>query len=74
MSDDGAFARPSTLERAFELARSGRFASVADIASQLTREQHSSVQQHLSGHTIRRQLVKMCTESRKAKGAEGSPS
>ena len=45
-----------TVERAFELARSGECASMADIRSQLRRERREQVDLHLSGRLIRKQL------------------
>ena len=46
----------STMERAFELARSGGSASVVDIRRQLVREHHSDVTAHLGGVSVKRQL------------------
>lgn len=45
-----------TVERAFELARSGQYRTVNDIRAQLRKEGHSDVQQHLGGKLIRTQL------------------
>ncbi|WP_293873212.1 hypothetical protein [Sphingomonas sp. UBA978] len=45
-----------TIERAFQLARSGACHSVADIRTQLTAEGHDGVHGHLNGSTIQRQL------------------
>jgi hypothetical protein len=44
----------TTLERAFELARSGRFASAADIRRALAAEGYSLAQ--FTGRTLSRQL------------------
>lgn len=46
----------STLERAFALAEAGSCKSVSDIRIQLKKEQHESVDAHLSGSMIQRQL------------------
>jgi hypothetical protein len=46
----------STIERAFELARSGSYAAIADIRRQLKIEGFSSVDQHFSAPTLVRQL------------------
>ena len=51
--------RPSIIERAFDLARSGRFASVGDIGRQLQRENYEAVLSHLSGTSLRRQLKEL---------------
>ena len=48
--------RPSTVERAFELARSGRCANVPEIVAALKGERHESVDAHLAGPSIRRDL------------------
>lgn len=44
------------IERAFELARLGQCRTLEDIRKTLSRECYSSVDAHLSGGTIRRQL------------------
>jgi hypothetical protein len=46
--------RKSTLERAFELAESGRLASVAELRAQLKREGHTLEQ--LTGRALMSQL------------------
>lgn len=48
--------RPSTLERAFDLAESGSCTTVNDIRARLKKEQMESVDAHLAGQTIQRQL------------------
>jgi len=52
------------LERAFELARSGDCNSIDDIRRRLKAEQYSQVDAHLSGATVRRQLLGLCKEAR----------
>lgn len=56
---------PSTLERAFELARSGEYAGVHEIRLQLKRERFESVEAHLAGPSINRQLKALCEEARR---------
>jgi hypothetical protein len=46
----------STIERAFQLARSGACHSVADIRQQLAVERHENVHGHLTGASVQRQL------------------
>lgn len=58
---------PTTLERAFELARSGRFASVSDIRLALKRERFDQVEAHLAGASIARQLRGLMEEARRAR-------
>jgi hypothetical protein len=55
---------PTTLERAFALARSGDYATVEDIRKRLRSERHDSVDAHLSGPSVRKQLLKLCNEAR----------
>jgi hypothetical protein len=56
----------STIERAFQLARSGACHSVADIRTQLTAEGYDGVHGHLNGARIQRQL----REALAARGVE----
>lgn len=48
--------RQSTLERAFDLAESGDCTTVNEIRTRLKKEQCESVDAHLAGQTIQRQL------------------
>ena len=57
---------PTTLERAFALARSGDYASVNDIRLQLKRERFDHVDAHLVGPSLTRQLRALCDEARTA--------
>jgi len=54
----------STIERAFILARSGDYASVSDIRLALKRERFDSVEAHLAGPSLGRQLRRLCEEAR----------
>ena len=56
---------PSTLERAFALARSGDYASVNDIRQQLKRERFEQVEAHLAGHSINRELRLLCENAKR---------
>jgi hypothetical protein len=60
---------PTTLERAFDLARSGRFASVNDIRVTLKRERFEQVEAHLAGFAIARQLRGLCNAARAPRAA-----
>lgn len=51
--------RPTTVERAFELARSGACTNVPAIAAALKGERHESVDAHLAGPSIRRDLKRI---------------
>jgi hypothetical protein len=55
---------PTTLERAFALARSGDFVTVEEIRAQLKRERFDQVEAHLTGPSITRQLRALCDEAR----------
>lgn len=57
--------RPTTLERAFDLARSGRFASVQEIRLALKGERFDSVEAHLAGPSVVRQLRNLCEQARR---------
>ena len=57
--------RPTTLERAYELARSGQYAGVAAIRSELKREKFLDVDGQLYGPTLQKQLSRICKEARK---------
>ncbi|MEO7239907.1 MAG: hypothetical protein ABIW16_00745 [Sphingomicrobium sp.] len=55
---------PTTLERAFALARSGECINVEDIRRRLRTEHHDSVDAHLSGPSVRKQLLELCNAAR----------
>jgi hypothetical protein len=57
--------RITTLERAFALAADGSCHSIADIRTRLKREQYDSVDAHLAGSVIQKQLkVRIASVSR----------
>ena len=64
---------PSTLERAFELARSGDYANASEIRSQLKRERHDQVEAHLQGPSISRQLRLLCEEACRSRATAAAP-
>ena len=53
--------RPTALERAFDLARSGKYAGVSELRQQLKIEGYSPEQ--LSGPALLRQLRDLCIAS-----------
>jgi hypothetical protein len=61
--------KPTTLERAFELARSGECTGVAQIRMRLRAEGYRDGQAHTAGMSIRKQLDKICTEAQKKPAA-----
>jgi hypothetical protein len=44
------------IQRAFEIARSGKARSITDIRGQLTREGFDNVQSHMSSTALQKQL------------------
>ena len=53
--------RPTALERAFQLARSGRPKSIDDIKHELAKEHYSTGQ--ITGNTLRKQLLTLIQEA-----------
>ncbi len=51
--------RRTTVERAFDLARSGDCRNLPDLVAALKRERHEAVEAHLAGPSIRRDLKKL---------------
>lgn len=49
-----------TVERAYELARTGPCKNIVEIKNQLRREHYGSIDEHLSGQSIRKQLLELC--------------
>ena len=54
----------SPIERAFQLASSGRYATVAEVRLQLVREGYSHSQ--LEGPVLRKQIIGIIAKARKA--------
>lgn len=54
--------RPTTLERAYELAREGRCRTVSDIKQALSAEGFERIQDSLYGPTLSAALRKLCQE------------
>jgi len=66
---------PSTVERAYQLAASGQCRTIEEIAKRLKAEKMDSVEAHLGGTGIRKDLRQICAQSRakrEAKAAEGT--
>jgi hypothetical protein len=60
---------PSTLERAFALARSGTCTGLDDIRRTLKRERFDQVEAHLQGPSVGKQLRTLCDEARRRTAA-----
>ena len=70
LAADPAPLRPlSTVERAFELARTGGCRTIEELADQLKSEHLEAVDAHLFGSSIRKDLRQACAEGRIARGA-----
>ena len=52
--------RPTTLERAYELAREGRCRTVSDIKQALSAEGFDRIQDSLDGPTLSADLRRLC--------------
>ena len=52
------------MQRAFELARSGRYRHMREIRNQLVREGCEDVDRHLAGTGLRKQLLATAAEAR----------
>lgn len=64
--------RPGTIERAFELARTGSCTTLRALERRLDQEQHEDVVQHLWGQLTRRQLREAMASARQRTG-EAAP-
>jgi len=56
--------RPSIIERAFQLAKSGRYATVGDIRKQLDREKYVSTASYVRGGALVSQLRSLIAAAR----------
>lgn len=59
--------RPSVVERAFQIAKSGKVENVPALQAQLADEGYVNSVQALAGRALSNQLMRMITESRTAK-------
>jgi hypothetical protein len=58
--------RPSVVERAFEIAKSGKVANTAELRKQLTAEGYANNAQFLAGRSLSNQLTRMIAEAKMA--------
>jgi hypothetical protein len=56
--------RPGIIERAYELARSGRYPTVSMVKKQIRAEGYPSVESYLQGATIHAALRDLCRAAR----------
>jgi len=67
---DAMHQNKSTIERAFELARGGQCHTVDEIRRSLMREGYESVQSHLSGPSVTRQMKEAILAARSPQGGQ----
>jgi len=65
--------RPTTIERAYELARSGDCRTLGDVKQRLSADGHERIQEHLYGGTISTALRKLCQAHYVAKPDQAAP-
>ena len=65
--------RPTTIERAYELAKSGSCRTVGDIKTKLQQEGHERVQDRLYGGSLTSALRKLCVAHYVAPEGEDMP-
>jgi hypothetical protein len=65
--------RPTTLERAFELARSGECGGVQDIRRRMKAEGYTSVGDQLYGKSLYAQLKSLCDAAKAANPSAEQP-
>jgi hypothetical protein len=59
--------RPGVVQRAFEIAKSGKVADVAALHAELAQEGYANARQALAGRSVSNQLARMIVEARTAK-------
>ena len=59
--------RPSVVERAFQIAKSGKVENVSALQAQLAEEGYANSTQALAGRALSNQLMRMITEARTPK-------
>jgi hypothetical protein len=65
--------RPSVVERAFEIAKSGKAANIVELRKQLTAEGYANNAQFLAGRSLSNQLTRMIAEARMTKANRTRP-
>ena len=65
--------RVPTVERAYQLAKSGEFANVAEVRAKLKTESYGDADAQLAGPFIRRQLTKLCNAAVLEREAQPTP-
>ena len=58
--------RPGVIERAFQVAKSGKVGNIKDVRMQLTGEGYSNVNMALTGRSLAQQISRMIIEAKSA--------
>ena len=58
--------RPGIIERAFQVAKSGKVSNIKDLRTQLAEEGYSNVTGVLTGRSLRQQISRMIVEAKAA--------
>jgi hypothetical protein len=61
----------NTIERAYQIAKSGRCVELKDVRRQLIREGYEGVEAHFSGSSIKRELNALIKAARASNGPIG---
>lgn len=56
--------RPSVVERAFQVAKSGAVANIAELSAQLRAEDYDNSESFLAGRSVILQITRMIAEAR----------
>lgn len=65
--------RPTTVERAFQLASSGECPTLGDIRSRLSQEGYHDGPSQISGPSLLKQLRKLCVEAAERVSDDSKP-
>ena len=60
--------RPTTLERAYQLAKSGEFVGISDLTTRLVAEGYANASEQLYGRTLLADLRRLCIAARAKTG------
>jgi len=58
--------RPGVVERAFQVAQSGKVGNIKDVQTQLAEEGYSNVTEVLAGRSLRQQIFRMINDAKAA--------
>jgi hypothetical protein len=64
--------RPGVVERAFQVAKSGEVASIAELSARLDAEGYEGNARFLSSRSMAHQLLRMITEARMSAGVSAA--